>query len=71
MADASLKILVIEAGMNNLDHPQIFTPGLFRSHLAPSSQHTYFHIGRPSVHLNGRMPIVPSGKILGGGSSIK
>ncbi|KAH9814946.1 hypothetical protein DFH28DRAFT_286938 [Melampsora americana] len=69
-SDPSLKILVIEAGMNNLNHPQIIKPAMYLSNLAPKSETAFFHLGRKSEDLNGRAPIVPSGKILGGGSSI-
>lgn len=70
-ADPLLKILVIEAGMNNLNHSKVIAPAMFLSHLSADSETAYFHLGRPSHHLNGRTPIVPGGKILGGGSSIK
>ncbi|EGG10759.1 uncharacterized protein MELLADRAFT_93496 [Melampsora larici-populina 98AG31] len=69
-ADPSLEILVIEAGMNNLDHPKVIKPAMYLSHIAPNSDTAFFHLGRKSEHLNGRAPIVPTGKILGGGSSI-
>lgn len=69
-ADPGLEILVIEAGMNNLDHPKVIRPAMCYSHIAPNSDTAFFHIGRKSEHLNGRVPIVASGKILGGGSSI-
>jgi alcohol oxidase len=69
-ADPSLVILVIEGGVNNKDMPTVRTPALFLTHLAPDSKTTIFYKGNKSEALGGREPIVPSGGVLGGGSSI-
>ena len=45
-------------------------PAVFLSHLAPDSKNATFYKGRKSDKLAGREPIVPTGGILGGGSSI-
>lgn len=69
-ADPGLSILVVECGPNNFEDPAIIHPGLFFGHLAPDSKTTLFYASKPSSHINGRAPVVPSGGVLGGGSSI-
>ncbi|KAK2616431.1 hypothetical protein QQS21_000673 [Conoideocrella luteorostrata] len=69
-ADAGLSILVVECGPDNYNDPGIVHPGLFFGHLAPTSKTTLFYASKPSDHLGGRAPVVPSGGVLGGGSSI-
>ncbi|EPS41776.1 hypothetical protein H072_4285 [Dactylellina haptotyla CBS 200.50] len=69
-AAPSLSILIIEAGINNRDVPQVIYPALFLSNLAPDSKTATFHVGKANEHMNGREPIVPVGGCLGGGSSI-
>ena len=46
------------------------TPAAFLSHLAPNSQSAIFYKSQASKELLGREAIVPTGGILGGGSSI-
>ncbi|KAF4831757.1 Alcohol oxidase [Colletotrichum siamense] len=65
-----LSILVIEGGTNNRDVPNVVHPAFFLDHLAPDSKTAIFYQGSPSEQLAGRSPIVPSGGMLGGGSSI-
>ncbi|KAI1174757.1 GMC oxidoreductase-domain-containing protein [Nemania sp. FL0916] len=69
-ADPGLSILVIEGGRNNYGDPTVVTPGMFLAHLAPDSKTALFYQAIKSDHLAGRAPVVPSGGILGGGSSI-
>ncbi|RYP57265.1 hypothetical protein DL769_009591 [Monosporascus sp. CRB-8-3] len=69
-ADPSLSILLIEAGPNNYGDPTIVTPFLFISHLAPGSKTMSFHKGNKSKFLADREPIVPTARVLGGGSSV-
>ncbi|KAF9871858.1 putative alcohol dehydrogenase [Colletotrichum karsti] len=65
-----LSILVIEGGTNNRDVPNVVHPAFFLDHLAPESKTAIFYQGNKSDQLAGRSPIVPSGGMLGGGSSI-
>ncbi|KAH7308843.1 alcohol oxidase-like protein [Rhexocercosporidium sp. MPI-PUGE-AT-0058] len=69
-ADPSLSILVVEAGQNNFNNPTIVHPGVFFLNVLPVSTTATFWQGEKSEHLAGRSPIVLSGGILGGGSSI-
>ncbi|KAI4865970.1 GMC oxidoreductase-domain-containing protein [Hypoxylon rubiginosum] len=69
-ADPGLSILVVEGGPNNIGEPTIHYPALSISHLLPTSKFTLFYSGAQSNLLAGRAPIVPSGGVLGGGSSI-
>ncbi|KAI1302892.1 GMC oxidoreductase [Xylaria venustula] len=69
-ADPSLSILVIEGGANNYNNPAVVTPVVFLSHLAPESTTAIFYKAKKSESLTDRDVIVPSGGILGGGSSI-
>lgn len=69
-ADPGLSILVVEQGPNNLGDPKIVNPAMFSTHLLPDSKTAIFHKGNREEALNGREPIVPSGGVLGGGSSI-
>ncbi|KAF8667990.1 GMC oxidoreductase [Rhizoctonia solani] len=59
-SNPELDILLIEQGPNNYQDPQVVAPALFFS----------FWKGNKTAALNGRSPIVPTGRILGGGSSI-
>merc|ERR1711988_967525 len=69
-ADPNLSILLIEGGKNNLNDPTVTNPAIFLAHLAPDSQTAIFYKGNKEKALNDREAIVPSGGILGGGSSI-
>ncbi|KAL0955068.1 hypothetical protein HGRIS_003985 [Hohenbuehelia grisea] len=69
-ADPSLKILILEAGPHTRDLQEHVQPARFLSNLVPASKVFTFHVGQPSLLLNGRSPIVPSGKCVGGGSSV-
>ncbi|KAJ1301180.1 hypothetical protein OPQ81_003591 [Rhizoctonia solani] len=69
-ANPELDILVVEQGPNNFQDPMIMTPALFLNNLAPDSKKAIFWKGNKSEAANGREAIVPSGGMLGGGSSI-
>ncbi|KIV79922.1 hypothetical protein PV11_07461 [Exophiala sideris] len=69
-ADPNLRILVIEQGMNNHNVPEVLHPALFPSNILTDSKNALFWKGNKSDKLADREPIVPSGGILGGGSSI-
>lgn len=69
-ADPKLEILVIEGGPNNHNEPSVVNPAFFLQHLLPTSKTAIFYKGNKSEKLAGREPIVPSGGMLGGGSSI-
>jgi choline dehydrogenase-like flavoprotein len=69
-ADPNLSILLIEGGQDNYNVENVVNPVLFLEHLLPDSKTAIFYKGNKSDVLAGREPIVPSGGILGGGSSI-
>ncbi|KAK1242996.1 hypothetical protein MKX08_005808 [Trichoderma sp. CBMAI-0020] len=69
-ADPNLSILIVERGTNNLNDPNVVNPSRYLAHLTPNSKTAILYKGNKSAALNGREPVVPSGGILGGGSSI-
>ncbi|KAM4063945.1 GMC oxidoreductase [Hirsutella rhossiliensis] len=69
-ADPDLAILVIEGDQDNYNDPSIILPVLFPSHLMPTSRNTLFYMGVREPKLGNRELMVPSGGVLGGGSSI-
>ncbi|KAG8703808.1 hypothetical protein FRC08_002623 [Ceratobasidium sp. 394] len=69
-ANPRLEILLVERGPNNLNDPTVTTPALWMGHLAPTSKTATFWRGNKSEALNGRCPTIPTGQLLGGGSSI-
>lgn len=69
-ADSDLSILVIEGGKNNHGDTEVIHPVFFLSHMLPSSKRTLFYKGTKETGLGDREVVVPSGGILGGGSSI-
>ena len=69
-ADPTLEILLIEQGDNNRDNPIITTPGFFLANLLPGSTTVEATIAKPSDLVAGRSIVVPSGRVLGGGSSV-
>lgn len=68
--DHNLKVLLIEAGENNLNNPLVYTPAIFPRNMRLDSKTATFYESRPSEHLAGRSAIVPAAHVLGGGSSI-
>lgn len=69
-ADPSLRILVLEAGPHIRDAQDHTQPARYFSNLALGKETLTFHVGKPSKSIAGRSPIVPSGKCVGGGSSV-
>ncbi|KAI1344479.1 GMC oxidoreductase [Xylariaceae sp. FL0016] len=69
-ADPELSILLIEGGHDNYQDPKVVTPLRFMQHLHPNSDSTLFYKAIKNKKLADRECIVPSGGILGGGSSI-
>jgi choline dehydrogenase-like flavoprotein len=69
-ADPELSILVIEGGQDNYNVRNVVNPLLCYQHLLPNSTTALFYKAKASKHLAGRESIVPSGGMLGGGSSI-
>jgi alcohol oxidase len=68
--DHNLRVLLIEAGENNLNNPWVYRPGIFPRNMKLDSRTATFYQSRPSKWLSGRGAIVPAAHILGGGSSI-
>jgi len=68
--DPNLKVLLIEAGENNLNNPWVFRPGIYPNNMKLDSKTASFYESRPSKWLAGRKAVVPCAHILGGGSSI-
>lgn len=69
-ADPSLKILILEAGPHTREVETHIQPARYFSNLARGGETFTYHVGKPSKSLNGRSPIVPCGRALGGGSSV-
>ncbi|KAJ7738338.1 GMC oxidoreductase-domain-containing protein [Mycena metata] len=66
----ALSILVLECGPTTKDKKEHIQAGQWITHLAPTTKTIQFHIGKPSEHVAGRPFVVPSGRCVGGGSSI-
>ncbi|KAK7932311.1 GMC oxidoreductase-domain-containing protein [Apiospora marii] len=69
-ADPNLSVLLVEGGANNDDNPTITHPAFLMANLAPDSKHSLYWKANRSNDLAGRELIVPSGGLLGGGSSV-
>jgi alcohol oxidase len=65
-----LKILVLECGPTTKNKKEHIQPGQFITHLKPTSETMQFYASKPSDHLAGRSLVVPSGRCIGGSSSI-
>ncbi|KAG2090360.1 GMC oxidoreductase-domain-containing protein [Suillus discolor] len=68
--DPSLRILILEAGQHTLNKPIHVQPYQYPFNQATTSTTVTFNIGNPSPRLNGRAPIVPSGRCVGGCSCV-
>ncbi|KAG1802456.1 alcohol oxidase-like protein [Suillus subaureus] len=68
--DPSLRILILEAGQHTLNKPIHVQPSQYPFNQLPTSTTVTFNIGNPSPRLNGRVPIVPCGRCVGGGSCV-
>ncbi|KAI1389497.1 alcohol oxidase [Hypoxylon trugodes] len=69
-ADPNLSVLVVEAGPDGAGNPAVDYPAFFLSNLTPSATTTAFYKSQPSENLGGREIVIPTGAVLGGGSSI-
>ncbi|KAJ7899374.1 GMC oxidoreductase-domain-containing protein [Mycena leptocephala] len=65
-----LKILVLECGPTTKNKKEHIQPGQFITHLKPTSETMQFYASKPSDYLAGRSLVVPSGRCIGGSSSI-
>ncbi|KAJ7484627.1 glucose-methanol-choline oxidoreductase [Mycena latifolia] len=66
----NLSILILESGPTTKDKKEHIQPGQYMSHLAPMSKAMQFYTSTASEHLGGRCVVVPSGRCIGGGSSV-
>ncbi|KAF9877216.1 alcohol oxidase [Colletotrichum karsti] len=69
-ADPALSILVIEQGQDSFNVTNVIYPALFERNTLPGSDTALFWKANKSPQLADREPVVETGGILGGGSSI-
>ncbi|KAI0839680.1 alcohol oxidase-like protein [Hypoxylon sp. FL0890] len=69
-ADVNLSILVIEGGPNNYNVPTIINPIFLFTHVLPNSNTALFYKAGREAGVANREVVVPSGGVLGGGSSV-
>ncbi|KAH9481245.1 Alcohol oxidase [Psilocybe cubensis] len=69
-ADPTLRILVLEAGSHSKDLFYHVQPGRFFSNILTGKPVLSFHVGQGGKGTGERFHIVPSGRAVGGGSSI-
>ncbi|KAL0579314.1 hypothetical protein V5O48_002712 [Marasmius crinis-equi] len=69
-ADPSLRILILEAGTHVRDNLTHVQPARYYSNLVAPGETLSYHVAKPSQALNGRSAIVPTGRCVGGGSSV-
>ncbi|KDR75994.1 hypothetical protein GALMADRAFT_139756 [Galerina marginata CBS 339.88] len=69
-ADPTLKILIVEAGPHTHELHTHIQPGRFFGNLTLPGETFTFHKSQPSEALLGRSALVPSGRAVGGGSSV-
>ncbi|KAL4261268.1 GMC oxidoreductase family protein [Pleurotus pulmonarius] len=65
-----LRILLVEQGPHTRELQAHLQPALFPKNMTPDTKVFSFHISQPSNALMGRPIVVPSGRCVGGGSSI-
>ena len=61
---------IVEAGPHTRDEPNHIQPGRFLSSLLRPTETFTFHVAKPSPAVGGRSVVVPTGRALGGGSSV-
>jgi hypothetical protein len=66
----SKSLQIIEAGPHTRDDPNHIQPGRYLSCLLRPTETFTFHVGKPSPAVCGRSLAVPTGRALGGGSSV-
>ncbi|KAF7312458.1 GMC-OxRdtase-N domain-containing protein [Mycena indigotica] len=69
-ADPNLKILLIESGKHTQNISTHNQPARYYANLASGGDTFTFHVAKPSPALRNRPCIIPSGKGVGGGSSV-
>ncbi|THV03515.1 alcohol oxidase-like protein [Dendrothele bispora CBS 962.96] len=69
-ANPDLKILMLEAGEHTRNLISHLQPARYFSHLAPTSTTVSFHVAKPNPNVDGRSIVTPSGRCVGGGSSV-
>ncbi|KAF9563187.1 alcohol oxidase [Agrocybe pediades] len=69
-ADPNLKILILEAGPHTRELQDHIQPARYFASLGLPKETFTFHKAKPSDALLGRAPVVPSGRAVGGGSSV-
>ncbi|KAK7051609.1 hypothetical protein VNI00_004588 [Paramarasmius palmivorus] len=67
---SSLLEEILEAGEHTKNKDAHIQPARYFSHLAPTSKTVTFNVGKPSENIGGRSLVTPSGRCLGGGSSV-
>jgi choline dehydrogenase len=68
LAEAGARVLLLEAGPDD-QNPLIRMPAGYVK-LLGAERYMWFYKSVPQAHLGGRTPIVPQGRVLGGGSSV-
>ena len=61
---------IVEVGPHTLDEPNHIQPGRYLSCLLRPTETFPFHVAKPSPALCDRSLVVPTGRALGGGSSV-
>lgn len=61
---------MLEAGLHTKNNPAHTQPARFLSHLAPTSKTVTFNVGNHAAEIGGRQLVIPSGRCVGGGSSV-
>jgi alcohol oxidase len=69
-ASPTLQVMIMEAGADNRDVPNIITPALYTKNQLPGATAVHRYISKPSPHVGGRSIPIPTGAVLGGGSSV-
>lgn len=69
-ADPELSILLIESGPNNYEDPAIVIPAFWLSHMDPNDKYVRTYKSNQSSRLGERELLVPTSRVLGGGSSV-
>ena len=69
-AKPDLKILILEAGPHTHDDLAHVQPARFINHLLPTSHTVRCYKAKESEAMGGRALIVPTGRCIGGGSSV-
>jgi alcohol oxidase len=61
---------IVEAGPHTRDEPNHIQPGRYYGCLLRPTETFTFHVAKPSPALRDRALVVPTGRALGGGSSV-